>query len=136
MGISVSLMFLKDISAIFIPVILIIEYFILEPRHSIEVEYSFFEGVLDISYIYNKEKRKNKLELNLRNANIIVPTGSSEIRSYHSQKELDISSGIDRKNTYSIIIRMGTELTQVLIEPNEKMLTLFEQALRRGPGYK
>ena len=57
-GIIVSLVVLGGFFFIAFTVIILIEYFVLLPRRSIEVEYSFFDQVLEISYIYNKEKRK------------------------------------------------------------------------------
>ena len=57
-GIIVSLVVLGGFFFIAFTVIILIEYFVLLPRRSIEIEYSFFDHVLEISYIYNKEKRK------------------------------------------------------------------------------
>lgn len=129
-GIIVSPLFFKGFSVILITVILLFEYFVLLPRRSIEIEYSFFDNVLEISYIYNKEKRKTKLEIDMRNAETIAPTDSEEIRAYHPQKELDFSSGEENKDTYSIMVRLGNQLTQVIVEPDEKMRLLLKKAVQ------
>lgn len=129
-GILVSFVVLRGLFIIAVVVILLIEYFVLLPRRSIEVEYSFFDQVLEISYIYNKEKRKTKLEIDMRNVETIAPTDSEEIRAYHPQKELDFSSGEENRDTYSIMVRLGSQLTQVIVEPNEKMLLLLKKAVR------
>ena len=129
-GILVSFVVLRGLFIIAVVVILLIEYFVLLPRRSIEVEYSFFDQVLEISYIYNKEKRKTKLEIDMRNVETIAPTDSEEIRAYHPQKELDFSSGEENRDTYSIMVRLGSQLTKVIVEPNEKMLLLLKKAVR------
>jgi hypothetical protein len=129
-GIFLAFVIFKGFFVIPVTVILIIEYFVLLPRCSIEIEYSFFDNVLEISYIYNKEKRKTKLEIDMRNAEIIAPTNSEKIRAYHSQKELDFSSGEENRDTYSIMVRLGSQLTQVIIEPDEKMLLLLKKSVR------
>lgn len=130
LGILISILFLGILSSIAVSLILVIEYFVLIPRRNVEVEYSFYEGVLEIFYIYNKEKRKKKLELDIRNAEAIVATESSEIQAYRLQKKLDYSSGTDQNKTYSVITRIGNDLTQVLIEPNEQMLRFMERSIR------
>lgn len=124
-GILVSPIIFKGLFMVPVIVILLIEYFVLLPRRNIEVEYSFFNSVLEISYIYNQEKRKTKLEIDMRSAEIIAPTDSDEIRAYRPQKELDFASGKGSTNTYSIIVRQDNLLTQVIIEPDEKMLMLL-----------
>lgn len=129
-GIIVSLVVLGGFFFIAFTVIILIEYFVLLPRRSIEIEYSFFDHVLEISYIYNKEKRKTKQEIDMRNVEIIAPTGFEEIRAYHPQKQLDFSSGEENRDTYSIMVRLGNQLTQVIIEPDEKMLLLLKKAVR------
>lgn len=130
LGIIISFAFIKGFSIILVTVILIIEYFVLLPRRNIEVEYSFFDYMLEISYIYNKEKRKTKLAIDMRNAEILAPTDSDEIREYHPQKLLDFSSGEKNRDTYSIMMRQGNQLAQVIIEPDEKMQLLLKKAVR------
>lgn len=128
-GILVSFVVFRGFFIIAVAVILLIEYFVLLPRRSMKIEYSFFDNVLEISYIYNKEKRKTKLEIDIRNAETIAPTDSEEIRAYHPQKELDFSSGEENKDTYSIMVRLGNQLTQVLIEPDEKLQLLLKRSV-------
>lgn len=128
-GILVSFIIFKGLFIVPVIVILMAEYFVLLPRRSIEIEYSFFDHVLEISYIYNKEKRKTKLEIDMRNAETIAPTDSEEIRAYHSQKKLDFSSGEGNRDTCSIIAKLGNQLTQVIVEPDEKMRLLLKHAV-------
>lgn len=129
-GIFISLVLFNSFAMIPVTAILVFEYFVLLPRRSIEVEYSFFDGILEISYIYNQEKRKTMFETDIRNAEIIAPTDSEEIKACCPQKELDYSSGVDRTITYSIIVRQGSILTQVIIEPDEKMRMLLRKRYR------
>ena len=128
-GILVSFVVLRGLFFFAVAVILLIEYFVLLPRRSIEIEYSYFDNILEISYIYNKEKRKTKQQIDMRNAEIIAPTDSEEIMAYHPQKELDFSSGEENRDTYSIMVRLGNQLTRVIVEPDEKMLLLLKKAV-------
>ena len=130
LGIIVSFVLLQGLFFFAVAVILLIEYFVLLPRRSIKIEYSYFDNILEISYIYNKEKKKTKHGIDMRNAEIIAPTDSEEIKAYHPQKELDFSSGEENRDTYSIMVRLGNQLTQVIVEPNEKMLLLLKKAVR------
>lgn len=126
-----SLLFLGGFSIFVITLVLVVEYFTVLPRRNIEVEYSFFEGALEISYIYNKEKRKKKLELDISSAEAIVLTESEEASAFHASKTMDFSSGMHQGETYSVFIRVNTELTEVLLEPNEQLLRLMKQSLGR-----
>lgn len=66
----------------------------------------------------------------MRNAETIAPTDSEKIREYHPQKEQDFSSGEENRDTYSIMVRLGNQLTQVIVEPDEKMRLLLKKAVR------
>ena len=57
-GILFSFVFFKGLFFVPVALILLAEYFVLQQRRSIEIEYSYFDNILEISYIYNKEKRK------------------------------------------------------------------------------
>lgn len=110
-------------------IILTAEYYVLPLKSNIEVEYSFFDHVLDISYIYNKQKRKTKLELDTRSAVVILPTDSEEIDDYHSKKEMDFSSGEKDRRTYSVMVRKDGALNQVIIEPDDELLMLLKASV-------
>lgn len=89
------------------------------PRLNVEYEYSLLNHYLDISIIYSKSKRdKNKTEINIQKADIIAPTGSPRLASYHPGRTLDYSSGNRKNKTYSIMISND----QIIIEPDEKMV--------------
>lgn len=128
-GILFSFVFFKGLFFVPVALILLAEYFVLQQRRSIEIEYSYFDNILEISYIYNKEKRKTKLEVDMRSAEIIVPTDSDEVEAYRPQKILDFSSGETNKNTYSVFVKHQNLLTQVIVEPDEKLLVILKHSV-------
>lgn len=105
----------------FLGIVLVI--FLVFPYFKVEYEYSLLNHDLDISTIYNKEKRKKKAEIDLLKAEIIAPTASSRLAHYNPAKTLDFSSGNKDAKTFSIMTSINDSLTNIIIEPDETMLS-------------
>lgn len=102
---------------------IILVIFLVFPYFKVEYEYSLLNHDLDISAIYSQEKRKKKAELDLQKAEIIAPTGSPRLSHYNPVKTLDFSSGNKDAKTYSIMTSINDTLTNIIIEPDEAMLS-------------
>lgn len=104
----------------FVGIILVI--FLVFPYFKVEYEYSLLNHYLEISAIYNKEKRKKKADIDIQKADIIAPTGSPRLNSYRPSKTMDFGSGDKAAKTYSIMTSKDNTLYCLIIEPDEKML--------------
>lgn len=102
---------------------IILVVFLVFPYLKVEYEYSLLNHDLDISAIYNQEKRKKKAELDLQKAEIIAPTDSPRLAHYNPVKTMDFSSGNKNAKTYSIMTSINDNLTNIIIEPDEAMLS-------------
>lgn len=102
---------------------IILVVFLVFPYLKVEYEYSLLNHDLDISAIYNQEKRKKKAELDLQKAEIIAPTASPRLAHYNPVKTMDFSSGNKNAKTYSIMTSINDNLTNIIIEPDEAMLS-------------
>lgn len=102
---------------------IILVVFLVFPYLKVEYEYSLLNHDLDISAIYNQEKRKKKAELDLQKAEIIAPTDSPRLAHYNPVKTMDFSSGNKNAKTYSIMTSINDTLTNIIIEPDEAMLS-------------
>ena len=102
---------------------IILVVFLVFPYLKVEYEYSLLNHDLDISAIYNQEKRKKKAELDLQKAEIIAPTASPRLAHYNPVKTMDFSSGNKNAKTYSIMTSINDTLTNIIIEPDEAMLS-------------
>lgn len=97
------------------------------PNLSIEWEYQYVNGELDIDKIMNKQKRKRVKSFETTNAEIIAPARSHRLDYYNSNtklKTLDFTSADpDRANlVYAMIIADDNETIKVLFEPTADML--------------
>lgn len=108
-----------------VPAIIVIYLFCsyVLPRTRKEYEYSLSNHYLDIALIYNKENRKELVSLDLLNAELIAPTDSPRLAGYPSAKILNCTSNRKNGNCYSIIIRLNNVLHNLLIEPDDKLLS-------------
>ncbi len=105
----------------FLGIILVV--FLVFPYFKVEYEYSLLNHDLDISAIYNKEKRKKKAEIDLQKAEIIAPSNSPRLGHYNPAKTLDFSSGRKDAKTFSIMTLSNDKLFNIIIEPDETMLS-------------
>lgn len=97
------------------------------PRFSVEWEYQYVNGELDIDRILNRAKRKRMASYDISNAEIIAPAASHRL-DYHNNntkmKVQDFSSCNPERSrmVYAMIVSQDGELTKVLFEPSEQML--------------
>ncbi|MCI5649415.1 MAG: DUF6106 family protein [Fusicatenibacter sp.] len=102
------------------------DYFYL-PRLSVEFEYLYVNGELDIDRIFSQSRRKRAASYELTNMEIMAPLASHRLDSYknnRSIKQVDYSSGIrgEGHNPYAIVISNQNALQMVIFEPNEIMI--------------
>ncbi|MGN0362029.1 MAG: DUF6106 family protein [Bilifractor sp.] len=94
------------------------------PRQSIEYEYSYVNGILDIDKIYSKQTRKKGASYELAKAEVIAPAQSDHLSDYRNAKVVDYTSGSpeDERNAWAFVITENQERQKVLFSPSEDML--------------
>ncbi|MCT4542656.1 MAG: DUF6106 family protein [Vallitalea sp.] len=102
-------------------------------RLNIEYEYVFTSGDLDIDKIFNKNKRKKFISIDVRKIEIMAKVDSKEHARELSnfQKIVDCSSGIKKDNTYAAMIVRNGKREKLILEPNEKMLNAIKKYIPR-----
>lgn len=102
-------------------------------RLNVEFEYVFTSGDLDIDKIFNKNKRKRFITVDVRKFEIMAPVDSKdharELSNY--QKIVDCSSGIKKENTYAAMVVRDGKREKLILEPNEKMLKAIKKYIPR-----
>lgn len=96
-----------------------------------EHEYTLTNNLVDIDVIYNKEKRKRLIELDLKEINIMASIKDERHQEElaRGQKVIDASDGNQTKDTYAIMCPKDGQVVKILITPNEGMLNLmYKQA--------
>lgn len=104
-----------------------------------EYEYSLTNNELDIDIIYNKERRKKLLDIDLKKMDIMASIKDDRHKEAleRAQKTIDVSDAEYTQNTYAIIYAKQGTLTKVLISPNEEMLNLmYKQAPHKVFKYR
>ncbi|MEE1087114.1 MAG: hypothetical protein U0L05_08150 [Schaedlerella sp.] len=118
----ISLIFAGSLFILAAAGMIAITVFLVFPRLNVEYEYSLLNHYLEISEIYNKEKRRKKIDINIQEAEIIAPFDSPRLKHYHAEKTLNFTSGSSDVSIYSIIIPFNQTTTQILVEADAKML--------------
>ena len=96
-----------------------------------EHEYILTNNMLDIDVIYNKEKRKRVIELDLKEINVMASIKDERHQDElaRGQKIINASDGNGTKETYAIMCPKDGQVVKILITPNEDMLNLmYKQA--------
>lgn len=95
---------------------------------TIDYDYLYVENDLDIDMVTNKSKRKHVLTVHLEHAKRIAPKGSSAILGYEGKGEVKIKDYTSGENTpYVIVVEKNGKVVELLIEPEEHMLSLMKQ---------
>jgi len=100
---------------------------------SVEYEYVFTNGELDIDAIYNRSRRKRVFSANVNDIEIMAHVDdkvrAGDMQSYQDLR--DYSSGTTTPDTYAFMINYKTKRTKIIMEPNEKMLKAMSGVLTR-----
>lgn len=101
-------------------------YFLL-PNFSVEWEYQYLNGELDIDKILQKTKRKRVESFQIQDAEIIAPVSSHQLDYYNNNPNLKVKdyssmNPENEKKRFAMIIGTDKGLVKVLFEPSEKML--------------
>ena len=108
-----------------IPIVLIfavLAFYFVFPRLNVEYEYTILNHELQIDAIYNKARRKTLLTVDIKDAEVIAPKGSSELNYFKADKTLNYTSGYPGKSVYVICVPVKQVKTAILLEPNDKMI--------------
>ena len=90
-------------------------------RCNYEFEYLYFQGSLDIDRISAKSSRKRILSVDVKEMEILAPTGSAELQRYNNLKKIDCSSNTDAK-TYEMVATRKGQLVRIVFEPSQKLV--------------
>lgn len=107
-------------------------YFVF-PYLNVEYEYVYCDGQIDFDKIFSGNKRKTALRIDFENVEMMAPLKSHALDSYNQQqvKCYDFSSGLPDAHIYALFVRKGEQLTKILFEPNEKMISLIKMKAPR-----
>jgi hypothetical protein len=112
-------------------IVMVIVDSILFKRMNLEFEYSYFNGDLDIDKIMNRETRKRLFSVQVKEMDIVAPTGSDALRGYQQLKVLDCSSQKQDRSTYELVATYRGEKMRVRFEPNNEMLNAMRDVAPR-----
>lgn len=129
-ALSVLLIFIFPY-AIWLTMILVILDFILIRRMDVEYEYIYFNGDLDIDKIMNKESRKRVFSTNIKEMEVIAPSGSQEVLGCQHIKAIDLSTCNPESKTYEMVTSFKGERVRLIFEPDEKMLNAMRDMAPR-----
>ena len=121
-------------------VILGVVDYVFIPRLSVEFEYLYVNGELDVGRIFSKSRRKRAASYDLSSMEIMAPWNSHRLDSYKNNrglKKVDYSSGIEGEGhkPYGFVISNKNQLELVIFEPNEVMLKDIRSKMPRKVFY-
>lgn len=100
---------------------------------SVEYEYVFTNGDLDIDIIYNRARRKRIFSGHVNNFELMCHVEDKiRIGEFASAQETrDYSSGVVGENTYAFLTPYNGKRLKIIFEPNEKMMKAISGVLTR-----
>lgn len=106
-------------------------YYFVYPKISVEYEYSLLNADLTIDAIYNKTKRKNLLNIDIKTLETAFPASSPKMNGKRNVKTIDCSTG-DLNTSYSLFLPQNGENILLLITPDDKMLDMLKRIAPRA----
>ncbi len=106
----------------YVAVILGVVTFMSLKGSSIEYEYIYLSGSLDIDKVIAKQKRKHMYTADVKDMIVIAPLDSVEVRPFQNVKTTDYSSGEARNTVYKMVLSKNGEKQAILLEPNQEIL--------------
>ena len=100
-------------------------------RLDLEYEYVFYNGDLEIDKVMGREARKHLLSVNIKEIDVLAPTGAQEVLGYQHLKAIDYSTCTQGNQTYEMVIPKGAEKVRIIFEPNEAMLKAMKDLAPR-----
>lgn len=102
--------------------------FTLVKKKDVEYDYLYVENDLEISAIYNKEKRKKILTVHMNHAKLIAPQGCEALLGYEGRGKVKVRNfaAVNQENPYVVVVEKNNEIVEILIEPDEHMLGLMQ----------
>ena len=93
-------------------------------RLNVEYEYALTMTDLDVAKIMSKEKRKQLLTLDLKQADVIGPVNHQRVKDAETKeiKVIDCTSGAGANNVYAVITKQDGKFVKLLFEPSENMI--------------
>ena len=121
--IAVSFLFVPYFAVFVIAIVVGVDYFFFK-QLDLEYEYALTMNELDIAKIMSKERRKQLMTLDLKQASVIGPMEHPKVKAKvdNSVKIVDCSSRQKTDKVYSIITKHNGKAIQLLFEPSETML--------------
>ena len=119
-----SLMVFGWLSIVLIIAFAVADYFIM-PTLSLEYEYLYVNGEIDIDKIMSKQKRKRVFSGDVASLELLAPSQSHELDHYRTRNDIkknDFSSGKKDARTYTMILKKDQGMEMVVFEPSEVML--------------
>lgn len=120
-AVSIFIAFMFPLAMI-LPVIMVVVDVVIFKRFDLEFEYLYVNGDLDIDKIMAKQKRKRVFETNVRDMEVIAPTGSIELQQYQRTKTYDFSSRREGAKTYEMVTASQGQTVKIIFEPNKTIL--------------
>lgn len=100
-------------------------------KYKKEYEYSLTNHELDIDVIYNKERRKRLLTIDLKQIDMMASIKDERHKPSleRAQKTINASDGEYNEGTYALVYAVEGVPTKILFTPNEEIRTLiYKQA--------
>lgn len=98
----------------------------------VEYEYQYINGDIDIDKIMHKERRKNVFTANIKNMELLAPSGSPQLNAFGDARIYDFTSGYGEAKVYEMVFAEAGVKKRVIFEPDEHMVEgIWTQAPRK-----
>lgn len=108
----------------------ILDYLLL-PKTSLEYEYLFVNGEMDIDVIMSQQRRKRVFSFNMKDVDLMAPLKSHRMDYYNNNqkmKVLDFSSGNDTHKRFCAVMRKDNDNCRVILEPDDHLANLMRNS--------
>ncbi len=111
----------------------VVAMYFIWPMFSVEYEYLIVNDQISVDKIMGQTRRKKVWEAVLEDIELIGPRDAYQVKDLQKQgmKVLDFTSREPNKRVYAIMQQKAGETTQILFEPNDRILDHLRQRAPR-----
>ena len=131
---TVGVLLIGYLSFMIAIVLILLIVLLIFPRQNVEYEYDLLEHQLDFHIIFSKSRQRLKLSIDVKDAEMILPSDSHRLDQVRADKVYDFSSAEQNAKVYAIVIPKDGRRLLIYFEPDEEMRKRIRRWVRSYTG--
>ena len=127
-----GMFFISYFGIILAALVIFLDYYFIFPKLRLCYEYTMVRDEIDIAAIYSGQSRKEKLTVDLKEAELICPAGSSLCGSMTADRSISFASGRAPSEEMAFYLKGSSGRICVILEPDDRIRAQIRACTKPG----